>query len=229
MPNNGFKSMKLCHGLCCSLRSLTHKPRHDASRLKPMLGGRLWRNNYLSWRQFMINVSMISKIKFQKSTLPNYRSKLLRFNHFSMYLLFLGSLLMVSCTTFSSIAFPASANPTGPRTLILDGKSISEDEIGGFISWYCVDYIDGGPILVEVGYFGDTEFESIGFILYEGGYIGELTYYSRTGLEHRWDWGPNDEYAFVIKPDGTGLYYDFSSVKVGTSTKARSVYKAYRR
>ena len=37
-PNNRFKSMKLCHGLCCSLRSLTHKPRHDASRLKRMLG-----------------------------------------------------------------------------------------------------------------------------------------------------------------------------------------------
>jgi len=32
--------MKLCHGLCRSLRSLAHKPRHDASRLKPMLGGR---------------------------------------------------------------------------------------------------------------------------------------------------------------------------------------------
>ena len=30
--------MKLCHGLCCSLLSLAHKPRHDASRLKPMLG-----------------------------------------------------------------------------------------------------------------------------------------------------------------------------------------------
>ena len=29
--------MKLWRGLCSSLRSLAHKPRHDASRLKPML------------------------------------------------------------------------------------------------------------------------------------------------------------------------------------------------
>jgi hypothetical protein len=32
--------MKLCHGLCYSLRSFTHKPRHDASRLKRMFYGR---------------------------------------------------------------------------------------------------------------------------------------------------------------------------------------------
>jgi hypothetical protein len=39
-PNNRFKPIKLCHGLCCSLCSLTHKPRHirfNGSQVKRML------------------------------------------------------------------------------------------------------------------------------------------------------------------------------------------------
>ena len=34
------------------------------------------------------------------------------------------------------------------------------------------------------------------------------------GFNRRWDFGPKDHptrYAFVIKPDGTGLYYDFET------------------
>jgi hypothetical protein len=47
---------------------------------------------------------------------------------------------------------------------------------------------------------------------------------------YRWDWGPNKtDYSFVIKPDGVGLYYDFSYVQKGESIKARDVYKCYKR
>ncbi len=93
--------------------------------------------------------------------------------------------------------------------------------------WYCQDFVDGGRILVEVGFFGDPSLEGLGFILYDGGYSGELTYYRRAGIEHRWDWGPNEtDYAFVIQPDGTGLYYNFSSV---SRAKASEVYRCYRR
>ena len=99
-----------------------------------------------------------------------------------------------------------------------------------FTSWYCKDFVEGGPVLVEVGFFGDPGLAGLGFILYDGGYSGERTFYQRTGLEHRWDWGSNGcEYSFVIKTDGTGLYYDFTGVPKGESIKAREVYKCYRR
>lgn len=136
--------------------------------------------------------------------------------------------ISVSCTSLTRLLPPASATDSGPRTLILDGKEIDEKDAGGFISWYCVDYVDEGPILLEVGFFGDEKKKIQGFILFDGGYSGKLTSYRRDGLDHRWDWS-NGNYTFVIQPDGTGLYYDFSSVKPGTSMKARSVYKAYKR
>ena len=114
--------------------------------------------------------------------------------------------------------------------LILNRDTISENDIVSFKSWYCKDYVNGGKILVEVGFFGDPYLEGIGFILYEGGYYGEITNYHRTGIEHRWDWGPHDnDYTFLIKPDGTGLYYDFSTVAPGEKTKAKDVYKCHQR
>lgn len=136
---------------------------------------------------------------------------------------------LASATTPSR---PSSATATGPRTIILNDKKYSEDDVGGFISWFCYassDY-DKEHLLLEIGTFGDPELARLGYILYDGGYIGELTYYERKGLEYRWDWGPNDtDYAFVIKSDGTGLYYDFSNVKRGESTKAKDVFKCYKR
>ena len=160
-------------------------------------------------------------------------------------------------TSYSPITTqPPSATPSGPRTIILDGVTFSEDSVGRFTSWYCTDYINGGATLVEVGYITvhdslisilseSTEiteliekyelpelselFEFAGFVLYDGGYSGELATYHRTGLEHRWDWGRATNYSFVIKPDGTGLYYDFSTVPEGESTTAREVYKCYKR
>ena len=137
---------------------------------------------------------------------------------------------IISCTTIPALLPPPSETESVPKTIILDGESISEEEVGGFISWYCQDSIYEGPILVEVGYYGDPNLEGLGFILYDGGYTGVSAYYRRAGLERRWDWGPNDfDYTFVIKPDGTGLYYDFTTVKPGESTKAKEVYKCHQR
>ena len=50
-----------------------------------------------------------------------------------------------------------------------------------------------------------------------------------TGLERRWDFGYHEHrdaylYAFVIKLDGTGLYYDFSTSSDGTA-KASDLFK----
>jgi len=85
---------------------------------------------------------------------------------------------------------------------------------------------------VEVGVLNDPTLDGLefGFVLYDGGYSGERTMYRRTGLEHCWDWGPNlNDYSFVIKTDGTGLYYDFSTMEDGESTKARAVYQCRQR
>lgn len=132
-------------------------------------------------------------------------------------------LSLVSCATF-----PPSATSKGPRTIILDGAKISESDVGGFTSWYCKDFYNGGRILVEVGFFGDPKFEGVGFILYDGGYSGLSTKYQRTGLNHRWDWdwdGSAFDYTFTIKPDGFGQYYDFTIVPKGQDTSPSATYQ----
>ena len=134
-------------------------------------------------------------------------------------------ILIVSCTTHKSTA--PSATPFGPRTIILDNETFTEEEVEGFTSWYCKDFIREEQILVEVGFFGSLNL--LGFILYDGGFTGDAAMYQRMGLEHRWDWGSNASYAFVIKTDGTGLYYDFSSLSEGETTRASDVYKCYKR
>jgi len=132
-------------------------------------------------------------------------------------------LSMTSCATVPSVT------SSGPRIIVVDGENISESDVGGFTSWYCKDYLHEGPTLVEVGFFGTSKLEGIGFVLYDGGSVGESTLYRRIGLEHRWDWGQEGEFSFVIKTDGTGAYYDFSNVPDGESTKPREIYKCFRR
>jgi len=137
---------------------------------------------------------------------------------------------LISCNYYLSTSRPDPEIPSGPRTIILNDKAVSENDVGGFISWYCQDYSEDGPILLEVGFFGDPKLKKFGFILFDGGNSGEKTHYMRAGLNHRWDWGPNGaEYAFVIQPDGKGLYYDFTAVSKGESTTASSVYKCHQR
>ena len=137
----------------------------------------------------------------------------------------IAALVLTSCA-----GFPASATSSGPRTLVIDGETITEDEVGGFISWACKDYINGGRTLVEVGYFGDPDLEGLGFILYDGGYSGEYTKYYRDGLDLRWDWGSDSGgYSFVIDPDGKGYYFDFSTAKKGETLTQTVGYNCYQR
>lgn len=65
----------------------------------------------------------------------------------------------------------------------------------------------------------------VGYVLFEGRKEYKSTFYSRKGINHRWDWEDGGNYSFIIKPDGTGLYYDFTTVKKGETTKARDVFK----
>jgi len=150
-----------------------------------------------------------------------------RLTYLTSFVLFIS---LVSCSTVPTRTSVPSGTPSGPRTIVLDGDTVSEIDVRGFTSWYCQDYINGEDTLVEVGFFGDSNLEGTGFILYDGGYSGERTYYNRTGIEHRWDWFQNKtNYSFVISTDGTGIYYDFSTVPVGEKTKGSSIYKCYKR
>ena len=44
------------------------------------------------------------------------------------------------------------------------------------------------------------------------------------GLNRRWDFGKDLKYAFIINPDGSGAYYDFSPVEEGETTKPSQLY-----
>jgi hypothetical protein len=111
-------------------------------------------------------------------------------------------------------------------------------QMGRFVSWGCSeygssrpipDYGSGSRILVEIGRFEAAHLSELGFILYDGSSSGEPTTYQRKGVNQRWDWGVNGEFAFVLKPDGTGLFYDFSNVEQGAQTNANDVYECSRR
>ncbi len=139
--------------------------------------------------------------------------------------------MAVVCLLFlSACAITPLAKYHGPRTIILSGKEFKEADLGEFITWWCTDFVSPKGVLVEVGTFTDPSLNGYGFVLYDGGNSGDVADYQRRGVNHRWDWGPSgSEYAFIIKPDGTGLFFDFSMGENGAPTKANDVYKCYKR
>lgn len=146
------------------------------------------------------------------------------------------SCLVLTFALAGCVSLPSNA---GKRELNLSGVSVLETDFGGTVRWYAVDKynyddFDFQEIRFQVGYFNDDN--SMGFVLYGNGATGDLAYFSRQGLELRWDWGSyispkNGEsayrYTFVIKPDNTGLYYDFSTSTDGTANP-RYFYKIHK-
>ena len=57
-------------------------------------------------------------------------------------------------------------------------------------------------ILIEAGM-------GIGMVKVSG--TEQVALFKVTGFDRRWDFGDGFEYAFIISPDGTGSYYDFST------------------
>ena len=134
-------------------------------------------------------------------------------------------LLVILMVIIASCESMQSSSMLGPRTVTLDGDQYSEQALGKFSSWRCKDFVRPAGILVEVGYFTEPLLTNLGFVLYDGGNVGSLSLYRREGLNHRWDWGQSANFSFIVKPDGTGLYYDFSSVPQGERIKANDVYR----
>lgn len=148
------------------------------------------------------------------------KSKLFVFGIF----IFAIPLYFVSCASI-----PSSSRD---RLLSISGYSVSETDFGGVERWYAVDKYNYDSLVDEVrlqiGYFREN---GIGFVLYGNGTVGEEAYFSRQGLDLRWDWGTHYRdgqsgyrYSFVVEPDGTGLYYDFSTSTDGTA-KPRGIYR----
>ena len=134
--------------------------------------------------------------------------------------LFIISIMTQSCALVDKTKYIEDA--PRDRQLVLSGKVISESELGGVERWYAIDKYGGSSkVRFQVGYF--REEPNIGFVLYEGGNRGELAICYRAGLNLRWDWG---NYSIVIKSDGTGLYYDFSSKT--TDVPPRETFKVYK-
>ena len=63
----------------------------------------------------------------------------------------------------------------------------------------------------------------MGFILFDGCKEYTEAFYTRQGINQQWDW-KEGKYSFVIEPDGTGSYYDFTNVKDGRA-KASDFFK----
>ena len=112
----------------------------------------------------------------------------------------------------------------------MDGEEYKESFFSDTECWKVYSGSYDEATLFRVGYF--KRYDSVGFIFYGTDSTGVKTSFFRRGLDLRWDWGWKDEgdgtgsylYSFVIKPDGTGLYYDFSTSKDGTAN-ARDIYK----
>ena len=117
--------------------------------------------------------------------------------------------------------------PLGPRSIVLGGETYTETSSDKFISWSCNDFGEDFDAFVEIGAFTSPNLVGAGFILYDRSNSGEYTDYQRKGEQHQWDW---DEYSFVIKPSGTGLFYDLSTLPKGETVKARAhdIYKCHR-
>lgn len=134
------------------------------------------------------------------------------------------TIFLISCVSMPTIE--------KNRNLTISGCSINEQDFGGCERWYAVDKYNYDDLIekvrFQVGYFKEN---NIGFILFDDGTVGEEAFFSRAGLNLRWDWGSNERdgstyyrYSFVIEPDGTGLYYDFSISDDGVA-KPRGFYK----
>ena len=95
-------------------------------------------------------------------------------------------------------------------------------------TWECRDYMESGwnNIIVVATIDEDRTTGSI-----EVAGTTQETIYHVEGFNRRWDFGREKgggySYSFLIKPDGTGLYYDFT--RADTAVKASMVMECRQR
>ncbi len=94
--------------------------------------------------------------------------------------------------------------------------------------WQCFDEFDyKETVLVQLEHVayveGDGKSSGFGEVSVAG-----TTYpasFQVAGFDRRWNFGEKMNYSFIIAPDGDGLYYDFTNVEVGDTTKPRDLFK----
>jgi hypothetical protein len=128
----------------------------------------------------------------------------------------------------------SGSSSDGPRTIVLDGDEYTESDGAEFETWKCTEFLEKGPVLVEVGIFklGDElarpadipESMGAGFILFDGSNTGSIAAFQRRGLEKWWVWGADLDYQFKLDTDGDGAYYNFSGVEEGEKVKPNELF-----
>ena len=96
--------------------------------------------------------------------------------------------------------------------------------------WGCRDYVSSynARPLIYVG--KHHERTSLGYVMLASDSSPTLATYEKQGLEHRWNWGLDDDqksyqYSFNIKPDGVGAYYNFAMADENGTAKPQDLYK----
>ena len=127
--------------------------------------------------------------------------------------------------------------------------TIDMDNLDWTDNWQCYDYSDylKENVLVELRSTSFSDIaksrslpvdehelqglaEQVGIGRVELSGIAHRALYSVSGLSREWAFGrgfgsENFSYAFIIHPDGTGVYYDFTGLKEGEKTTPRGLYQ----
>jgi hypothetical protein len=141
-------------------------------------------------------------------------------NIYSFFILISVTIVITACNTL-----PTQPSQKPLRVITVGGESFNENE---FTSWRCYKNALTTKVLAEVGHLAAKDQEINGFILFDGGNVGDLVSYRRAGLNHRWSWekvNGDYKYSFVIDPEGNGAYYDFTGAKRETFQDAKQTYK----
>ena len=114
-----------------------------------------------------------------------------------------------------ALLFLITSYVVGLRPAKAQSSEDSQAELEALETWRCFSRIDFSQRTVLFTLYRLKENE--GGLVSVAGIIHRARFYV-AGLERRWDF-PSDAlladgsypYSFIIKPDGTGLYYDFST------------------
>ncbi|MDE0718909.1 MAG: hypothetical protein OXH64_13330 [Rhodospirillaceae bacterium] len=117
-------------------------------------------------------------------------------------------------------------NNVGDRNSNQIKTNSTEDTKDSGESWHCYDYVyyRNGKVLIRLARIQEFGLDTgTGKVLVAG-----ETYYTHfrlQGIDRRWNFGTDYKYSFIIEPDGTGKYFDFSGLKFGEKTRPRQLYK----
>ena len=126
------------------------------------------------------------------------------------------------------IAGCATVDGTTPA---VEGTTPKEDTKAGIEQWKCGDYFDGCELFAtDCVTLTASRYDGTGEVKF--GEFVETTRFQIQGIERRWDWCLNAEFAydcaFVISVDGRGRYYNFHGSDDGTA-KPRDLFKCSKR